>query len=151
MIPNVNPKTSIPYGIISANSLDNEVVEALLYGRQATDLSYQEALEQAKLDFCKQHELEHPDRAFDPDDFDEDSFNDSWYCETPTVVGTYEGVKYQSSWLGGALNFFILESPHTAHCMACSPCVPNAGNLNNLDPDGLEAYTVPSDWLSENN
>ena len=75
-------------------------------------------------------------------------------CEQESYIhGEYEGVKYATSWLGGALNFFILESPviTTKACRA-SPCVPNAGILKHPeDPEGgsVESYGIPEDWWAE--
>lgn len=66
--------------------------------------------------------------------------------DEPIIEGTYQGVSYQTSWLGGALNFWIFESPVVNRFDLCSPCVPGAGNLHCPNPDGHEAYDVPAEW-----
>lgn len=67
--------------------------------------------------------------------------------DEPIYEGEYEGVKYRTSWLGGAQNVWIFESPVIVKCDLCSPCVPNAGNLDCPNPDGYDTYGVPADWL----
>lgn len=47
-LPNRDPDTGTRYGYISANSLDPDVVDEMMYGSQATDLTYQQALEELK-------------------------------------------------------------------------------------------------------
>lgn len=136
MQPNTNPETGIAYGYISARSLDPEVVHSLMYER-GEDRSYQAAVAEAKYAWQKEGK--------DLDDFDEDEFNDGYTCDEPCIAGEYDGVKYQTSWLGGALNFFIFFSPATGNYAQCSPCVPGAGNLNQPGGD-LLCYDVPRDW-----
>ena len=169
----------IRYGYISAQSLNMELVDQLLYGSQAVDLSYQwasreyraeaeraaETLEEevriaaAELDYAllsndnlmkkmveeAYHKAGHGDRDEFIGAYIEQQL-DGWYCEEPSIEGEYEGVKYQSSWLGGALNVWIFESPHTGRFAECSPCVPGAGNLDRPDADGVLTYDVPPDW-----
>ena len=105
---NVNTTTGIPFGVISSNSLNPEVVDQLLYGPQA-----------------------HTDEEED-------------YSDEPYAEGVLEGVAYATCWLGGALNFFILKSPHLADAAPCSPCVPGAGNLDEVGH--FECYDVPKTW-----
>lgn len=45
---NVNPETGIRYGVISAQSLDPDLLDELFHGNGAVDLSYQEAYNEAK-------------------------------------------------------------------------------------------------------
>lgn len=71
------------------------------------------------------------------------------YIEEPIVEFEYEGVHGRTSWLGGALNLWIFESPHTGLYEECSPCVPGAGNLDQPDPEGVLAYDVPADWRTD--
>lgn len=71
------------------------------------------------------------------------------YIEEPIVEFEYEGVHGRTSWLGGALNLWIFESPHTGLYEECSPCVPGAGNLDQPDPDGVLTYDVPADWRTD--
>lgn len=49
---NTNPETGIRYGVVSANSLNPDVVQDLFYGPDADDLSYKDACHD-----CKQEAL----------------------------------------------------------------------------------------------
>ena len=133
MTANINPKTGIAYGYISANALDDEVVEELMYGGQATNETADEARDVWLADAENNGK-------------DECEFWDQYCDYEPTISGEYEGVVYATSWLGGALNFFILQSPVVTDkaCLA-SPCVPNAGILDKLN-GGVASYDVPPDW-----
>ena len=124
---NTNEKTGVRFGYISANSLDYKVVYEMLY-IQGTDYSYKEYLEE----------------------FPEETIN-NYENDEPYIEGEMDGVKYSTSWMGGALCFFILESPHQTTCALCSPCVPNAGDLNNIGDDYTTvSYDVPKDWRLKN-
>ena len=96
MQPNVNELTGIRYGIISANSLDGELVQDLLY-YEGEDLSWKEAEEEIKIAMREEGVTEEDwDRTLD------DRLSDV-YIDEPIVEGECEGVKYCTSWLGGAL------------------------------------------------
>lgn len=71
---------------------------------------------------------------------------DGVYVEEPIIEGTYKDVQYSTSWLGGALNFWIFKSPVAGTYELCSPCVPGAGNLDCPDIDGVLTYDVLPDW-----
>lgn len=121
---NINPQTNIAYGFVAANDLDQELVTELLYGTKAVDVSF------------NSWKQENPDA-------DEDEY----YCDEPYITGNYEGVNYSTSWLGGALNFFILESPViTENAKRASPCVQNCGILSKDMDGGVQSYSVPNDW-----
>lgn len=47
---NVNPVSGIRYGVISGNSLDQDLLQDLLYGSDATDLDYEAAYDDARAD-----------------------------------------------------------------------------------------------------
>ena len=135
---NYNPETGVRYGYISANSLDPEIVTDLLYNF-GEDLTYKE--------WCQGMAAEHEIENFDL--FDELDIDEHYECDEPIIAGEMDGVQYQSSWLGGALNFFIFFSPVQTECALCSPCVPGAGNLNTRGDYGNFAYDVPADWRSD--
>jgi hypothetical protein len=79
----------------------------------------------------------------------EQAFNDSYQPDEPVHEGEKDDVKYRTSWLGGALNVWIFESPHiTDKARRASPCVPNAGILDVLDGD-VQAYDVPANWRDD--
>jgi len=136
MIANINPETGIAYGYISANSLDSDLVQELLYGPKAIDESYADAYRDA-----------FPDNPESDADYAAvQAFNDSYECGESTISGELDGVTYRTSWLGGALNFFILKSPWTTDkARLASPCVPNAAILDTLD-GSVTGYNVPDDW-----
>jgi len=178
MTANINPDTGIAYGYISANQMDPDTVQWLLYDA-GTDLSYEEALADLRFEAEKEaDEIEEECRialeeigGFYPDEFDSflerdieaayerlgyagredyvdtrvESESEAIQIDEPIIEGECEGVKYRTSWLGGALHFFIFESPVIAKCRPCSPCVPNAGDLGS--EGDYEAYGVPEDWL----
>ena len=147
MIANINPDTGIAYGYISANVLDNEVVDQLLHGAYSTDESREEAYSEWLRDWRRENAPNDDDAQ--PDEATIQEFWDDYQCDEPDISGEYEGVKYRTSWLGGALNFFILFSPHvTDRARMASPCVPNAAILDTLD-GSVTGYNVPDDWRGE--
>lgn len=156
--PNINPETLIPYGIINVSCLHPELVDDLMYvhGKDLTyENAWEEALNEAKSNYESALEMyANGELDEEPEEFDEDAvkdaFNESYRAEEPTVEGTHEGVKYRTTWVGGALNFFIFQSPIIWECRQASLCVPNAGNLDQLGEGHYEAYGVPVDWLGSN-
>ena len=149
-MPNINTKTNIPFGYIAASALDSEVVDELLNGRGAVDVSYQSALDEADA----QAGEEASDFGFEHGSRDWETFTErracelmsNYECDEPHIEGQYEGVAYASSWLGGALNFWIFESPVTTfRARRASPCVPGAAILDRLDGSEF-GYDVPADW-----
>ena len=146
MKPNIHPKTRIHYGIIRANSLDWELVDDLLY-HYGTDISYQEAYAEIAIQVWR--EVLDGEIKFDDAEEEIERRTEDLQIEEPIVEGVYGGIRFRSSWLGGALHFFILDSPHINRYAECSPCVPNAGDLDSPDIDGVETYDVPPDWRRE--
>lgn len=143
MKPNINPETGVPYGIITLLRLDPDIIEILLYGQQAKDLSYEQAKEQYLLE--RQRDW---DAGLLCGEFDEqaavDTFNDQYNNDEPVIGGEYQGVTYQTTWLGGAQLLFVFHSPFIRKCRPCSLCVPNAGDL--ATEGGYAAYDVAPDW-----
>lgn len=148
--PNTNPDTGIAYGYISAEALHPEVVDNLLYGAQARDHSYEEAVadiidEAIKDFFAERGRLPDVDEELD---IREDAETEAGLIEfnEPEITGQFDGVFYATSWLGGALHFWIFESPVTTDKAGrASPCVPGAGILDRLD-GSVTSYDVPADW-----
>lgn len=144
-LPNRNPDTGIRYGIISANSLHPYVLDDLCYGAQAKDVRYEEAcadlasaIRVAVSDFLSSNQTQQLiDEALEMFEYE---------CEEPIFKGTYEGVRYSTTWIGGAMHVWVFESPVTGHYAECSPCVPCAGNLDCPDLEGVVCYDVPDDW-----
>ena len=140
---NFNPATGIAFGYIAANSLDSDLVDELMYGSQAKDLTYQEQL--SELLDVQRREAEESGEPFD-EVVAEHAFNDSYEAMESTIEGELDGVRYQSSWLGGALHFWIFKSPDVGHFRPCSPCVPGAADLGSPSKNGILGYDVPVDW-----
>lgn len=93
-------------------------------------------------------------------------FWDQCQIDEPTIEGTYEGVRYQISWLGGAPILWVFEGPLGFAERLCSPCVPGAADLDGgfkldaeipvdvdgypmEDQEGYPCYCVPRDWLAK--
>lgn len=140
-MPNYNPATGVPYGVIACQSLDAELVDELWY-THGTDLSYEEAVRELRNEVNAEVEA----GELDEDDFDSelDLRVERIQIDEPTIEGVYEGVQYHISWLGGAPLLWVFESPHINPHAQCSPCVPGAGDL---DSEGdVLCYDVPDDW-----
>jgi hypothetical protein len=155
---NTNPKTGIRYGYIHADALHPDIVHELLYGFQAVSLSCNDALAEYLAEARRNHEDTRPfTDEFDEAFWTEELSNTYEGGDEECIEGTYEGVSYCTSYLGGALNFFICESPITVLVNSlCSPCVPNAGDLDSgfavfkdEGDSGFLCYGVPGDWLDE--
>lgn len=145
-LPNINPETNIAYGYVTANQLDADIVDSIIQA-QTKDLSLESYMADnlSAEDFAAWKEGNPSDEAVEIED--EYSMFDTG---EQSFEAEYQGVKLLSSWLGGALHFFIVESPHvTDSANQASPCVPNAGILAK-DMDGcVNAYSVPDDWWNE--
>jgi hypothetical protein len=138
---NTHPDTGVAYGLVSSNDLDPELVDTLMYGPQAKDMSYEAGyalwLESQPDEMC--------------DDVLEQIYSDQYVAYEPEITGTHDGVTYSTCWLGGALNFWILESPHIGEGSRPSPCVPGACILHHPESTSqwigsASGYTVPADW-----
>lgn len=163
MIPNVSTN-GVAFGYVAANDLDGDVVAVLLghdLGANVKNLSYDAAMKEAEAEQrakwennCETLEVAHQEAGTvcgpHPDfEFDEQAFNDGYNHEEDVVEGVYEGITYRTSWLGGALNFWIFNSPLiTTAADRGSPCIPNAAVL--LPPwrrSGIVlGFDVPADW-----
>lgn len=146
MSANVNPKTGIRYGIISAHSLDPEVIDDIQ--REGTDIYYNEAVTELRDTVKRACEDYMSER--DADDVADEAverMSENFEPDEPVHEFELDGVKGRTTWLGGALMVWVFESPFTGKFKLCSPCVPNCCDADNPDPDGYEGYTVPEDWL----
>jgi hypothetical protein len=166
---NHNPDTGIAYGYISANALDPDIVDELQM--DGTDVYYEPALDDYQQDLSINPVLQDEaceDAGTKRDDLNENElraqalayirgrwsgskweqeFNDSYQPDEPVHEGEKDGVKYRTSWLGGALNVWVFESPHiTETAVQCSPCVPGAGNLDQVGEGHYQCYDVPPNW-----
>lgn len=139
---NVNPDTGVRYGIISAQSLHDEIIDDIY--REGVDVHWEQArkeLEQRIRNDCDDDEIvdEIVDEACE-------AMSDKWYDDEPVYEFVIDGVKGRTTWLGGALLVWVFESPFVTKANLCSPCVPNCGDLDSLDENGQECYDVPPDW-----
>lgn len=99
-------------------------------------------------------------------EFKLEQFSDTYSADEPITTGEHEGVTYQTSWMGGALNLWIFKGPEGFCRNLCSICVPNAANLDqgflldeeagtedephpDIDDYPYPCYVVPRDWLAE--
>jgi hypothetical protein len=126
-----------------ADDIEEEVRIAIAEAGGFTDREYEHVLE----DWTS---LAYERLGFDcREDYVENSVEcamDDVYIEEPIIEFEYKGVKGRTSWLGGALNLWIFESPILGMYRVCSPCVPNAGNLDQPSEWGVLTYDVPADW-----
>jgi hypothetical protein len=151
MATNVNPETGIGYGIISANSLDPEIVDEIQ--RNGRDLGWEEYRSQVFNDVMADETISADDKE---DGIDRVLENDRYYDDEPThefdiECPGYGRVKGRTTWLGGALMVWIFESPFSGLFRLCSPCVPGACDLDSpadplRDNVGCIGYDVPADW-----
>lgn len=158
MSPNTHISTGVAFGFVSANLLDSELVDQLMYGSQATNLSEQAAQKEEEArqraeweEECERLTVAAQEAGTDLvlEDFEANFDGFESNIEEPEIEGVYEGVFYLSSWLGGALNFFITQSPFIATTASrSSPCVPGAGILKfPHDRDGdVMCYDVAPTW-----
>jgi hypothetical protein len=148
MTPNTNPETGIRYGIISANSLDQEVVMQIqMEGR---DVHWEARVAEIRA------EVE-DDESVDPEDREDEiemrieRESDCFYDDEPVHefdidCPGYGRVKGRTTWVSG-LCVWIFESPFTGAFGLCSPCVPNCCDLDRAG--GYEGYDVPADWRDQ--
>jgi hypothetical protein len=141
-MPNYNPDTGLPYGVISCHSLADWCLEDLFYGPGARNLSEEQAYADAKAEIERELRWEIDDgkhSAADEPDFDfedevehrlEQAMQNGCEIEEPVIEGECDGVKYRISWLGGAPLLWSFSGPEgNARCL-CSPCVPGAADLD---------------------
>ena len=136
---NINLKTGIRYGYISASELDSDLVDTLIH-ENGVDVGYESFLKELESTL---------DLDTDEGQAEYDEALEAYEDDEPAIEGIYDGVHYATSWIGGALHFFIFESPVIAKCSLCSPCVPGAGDLGTQGE--FECYGVPEDWKNRFN
>ena len=153
MAANIHPVTGIPYGVIAANSLDPEIFDMIMTnGENTTELDAEE-------EFRKQinHEIESGRLA--ADQFGEEMERRLRERSEHATEDCHRYVEYdddnklslevETTYLGGAILVYVLQSPYLCAAPLCSPCCPNAGDLDNRYEDGVggvTCYDVPPDW-----
>jgi hypothetical protein len=140
---NTNPETGVRYGIISAQSLDGDLVDELWqYG---TDVRWENAVAEIREAAIKEDFEDVTDRE-DAVERRIEELGNEWTDDEPIHEFKMDGVRGQTTWLGGAMMVWVFHSPFMGTYRLCSPCVPNCGNLDSPDPDGEECYDVPPEW-----
>ena len=147
MSANVNPETGIRYGIVSAASLDPEIVNQIQC--EGRDVHWEDAkrdLEDAIRSACGGLMTKRDVDAVVDEAIDRMN-GDQWVDDEPIHEFVIDGVMGQTTWLGGALLVWVFKSNHSRLSRLCSPCVPNAGDLDSVeDSEGYVCYDVPPDW-----
>lgn len=145
---NTNPETGIRYTLYAANDLDSEIVENLQMRGACIELqSRQESMETDLRRLLNDYGID----AWRAESIVADAFEgltESFEIDEPTHEGIYQDVHYRTTWLGGALHVFILQSPWIEKFKLCSPCVPNACDGGASDYNGEEGYAVPLSWIA---
>ena len=152
MTPNQD-ENGIRYTMYSMDQIDPDVIETLLYSH-GKDLSYLEACKEEEArqrsaweDDCERRACENPNVELD--DFEANLDNFDPMIDEPIIEGTYQGVFYRTSWLGGAQMFWCFRSLCVGHFELGSPCIPGACDGGSPTPraDGFCGYAVPGNWL----
>jgi len=113
---NVNPRTGIAYGVVSARNVPH-LYDAII--SDGTDETYDEAYKD------RVHTL---DREMT--DEEEETFSQDYQCDEPMYHHVDGENHYETQFLGGAPLVYVTESRFVTYCRPCSPCVPGAGDLD---------------------
>jgi hypothetical protein len=160
---NCNPKTGIPYGVISGNNVPELTDDIFSGGDSLTYRAWKEevaerikgAIKSAIDDYtCRAEKIvEGLDYPALVDSLLDHGLGEDWQCEEEEFEYQYDTdygpVKLQLGWLGGAPLIWVLDSPWFANCKHCSPCVPGAGDLDSPVDNGLECYCLPPDDMPD--
>ena len=153
---NVNEETGIRFGIISANSLNQDVFMDIVYSGR--DVHWDEFVDEVKKETrakWEAGELANCEDETDLEDIIEDLITnqaDNFYDDEPVIEFTAGGVSGRTTWLGGEQMLWVFESPHTTKRSLCSPCVPGAVDLDSGEyEEGYEGYDVPPGWRDTRN
>jgi len=141
---NVNPETGVRYGIISANSLDPEVIcDLQAVGRDVHwEARKQEIIDALQMEVDNGAEFEFDEEL--ENRLERESYD--FYDDEPVHEFQRDGVRGRTTWLGGALLVFVFHSQWTTNARLCSPCVPGCCDLDSIDPNGYEGYDVNPEW-----
>jgi len=141
---NINQETGVRYGIISANSLDPEVIcDLQAVGRDVHwEARKQEIIDALQMEVDNGAEFEFDEEL--ENRLERESYD--FYDDEPVHEFQRDGVRGRTTWLGGALLVFVFHSQWTTNARLCSPCVPGCCDLDSIDPNGYEGYDVNPEW-----
>ena len=126
---NMNPKTGIRYGIISANDVDSEFLND--FDPVYADVFCSSCGEKLTDTYCSNCETENME-----------------YQEQEQVGHVYNRNGLHITADHDFIYLTVLKSPTVFKCRLCSPCYPNAGDLSTKG--SLRTYGIPTKYLSEN-
>lgn len=163
MIPNMDEKTGIHYGVINANSLDPEVLDQIITrGTSAyeADFNAWAAELRDKLDrLCEVAKRFLPladvqELRGNMQKAEEDiatAFYESCDVNDDDSLVSFDIEGVVGEYLRNSNVVMIFKSPVYTCARQCSPCYPNAGDLDTLDEYGFDTYAPPEDWWYEYN
>ena len=139
--PNFNENAGLPFTYFSCSNLDPELINELQMN--GFDVHYEEALQEASYKAECDYEK---GIYFSYDEAYEEAVAelDDWYDDEPCHEGEHEGVRYLTTWLGGALLLCVMDSPLRGKFSECSPCLPGA--LDGDTPGDCEGFDIPESW-----
>ena len=127
MIPNIDPETGVHYGVHSANSIDNEMLDEfdLIYSSSCPHCGHELGMEEEKCrcgEYIEDMELEAIGAAYEKDGYViQHNYDDNW--------------------------IWVFKSPYITYCRLCSPCASNAGDLETPDRSGVVTYCLDSSFF----
>ena len=168
---NRHPETGVAYSIYHINNdLHPEVWDDIYAG---TDLSYAEYEKEVRNEAALllddlQSDMGYALHATVWEDVVEnfvEAASEQYQNDEPIYEGETDGIKWRTSWLGGAPHLIVLESPYYGVGRVCSPCVPNALDSSTIthifrDEDTaslhtqtelglIYGYALPTTWLRD--
>lgn len=159
MTPNTNQETGLPYGVIGARSLNDELFLELL--DKARDTVYDALREADKKQVLRtlsdalpgDLSVGHPTIEECLDEIAETvvelrSDRGMYEQDEPTAEFEHDEVTVHFSWLGGAPLITSIDGPKTSVRSWCSPCVPGAADLNS-GYGRIDCHGLPMDWYTE--
>ncbi|WNA15647.1 hypothetical protein XaC1_4 [Xanthomonas phage XaC1] len=157
---NVNVSTGISYGVINANVIDGDVLHNISFGSNSIDITMlslriDHAQSQEDINFVlpvislsesANRFYNRVQEALDATSIDWDSFyTEHEEINSDVYSAIVDGCEVLYSTDSNTIT--VIDSPYTDKFARCSPCYPGAGDLNTRDNDGINTYTVPSDWI----
>lgn len=125
---NINLKTEIRYGIISANDVDSDFLAD--FEPVYSDVFCSNCGEKLSDVYCSECETGNPDFEYHEPIFFE-----------------YMGKGITATWNTNTNYITVFKSGAIFQCRLCSPCYPNAGDLSTKG--GLKTYGIPKKYLSD--